>query len=238
MNQIGPWALRQYRSPILLQFLGTVFSPSSSRNLHVNKRVQAWRRTMHGLTSVGCCYPGLSTDVKAHLYKTIGLPSLLYDNESVSLNQTFMKSLQCAQSNIVKNIMGFNKRSHHSNLLHAIRKDKVETSVIRGILCLWYRIYQVDNLARVLSNAMLCDYINRRNSIPGTLIHRVVEAGFSSIKCLSIKQQFTAQRANNIHDGIVDSLRHLVYHENFVKPYSEEHNLATVLVKAFYNWTI
>ena len=120
----------------------------------------------------------LSTDVKAHLYKTIGLPSLLYGIESVSLNQTLMKSLECAQSNIVKNIMGFNKRSHHSNLLHAVRIDKVEASVIRGILSLWYRIYQVDNPARVLSNAMLCDYINSRHLIPGTLIHLVVEAGF------------------------------------------------------------
>ena len=136
-------------------------------------------------------------------------------------------------SNTVKNIMGFNKRSHHSNLLHAVRIDKVETSVIRGILSLWYRIYQVDNPARVLSNAMLRDYVNSRHLIPGTLIHRVVEAGFSPIKSLSIKQQFTAHRANNIHDGIVDSLRHLIYHENFVKPYSEEHILATLLVKAF-----
>ena len=193
---------------------------------------------MYGLTSLGCCYPGLSTDVKAHLYKTIGLPSLLYGIESVSLNQTLMKSFECAQSNIVKNIMGFNKRSHHSNLFHAVCIDKVETSVIRGILSLWYRIYQVDYPARVLSNAMLCDHINSRHLIPGTIIHRVVEAGFSPIKCLSIKLQFTAHRANNIHDGIVDSLRHLIYHENFVKPYSEEHILATLLVKAFWNWTI
>ena len=108
----------------------------------------------------------------------------------IIINQTLMKSLECAQSNIVKNIMGFNKRSHHSNLLHAVRIDKVETSVIRGILSLWYRIYQVDNPARVLSDAMLCDYINSRHLIPGTLIHRVVEAGFSPIKCLSIKQQY------------------------------------------------
>ena len=105
--------------------------------------------------------------------------------------------------------------------------------MIRGILSLWYRIYQVDNPARELSNAMLCDYINSRHLVPGTLIHRVVEAGFSRIECLAIKQQVTAHRANNIHDGIVDSLRHLVYHENFVKPYSEEHIFATHLVKDF-----
>ena len=188
---------------------------------------------MYGLTSVGCCYPVLFTDVKVNLYKNIGLPLLLYGIESVSLNQTLMKSLECTQSNIVKNIMGFNKRHHHSNLLHAVRIDNVETSVIPGILSFCYRIYQVDNPARVLSNAMLCDYINSRHLIPGSLIHRVVEAGFSPIKCLSIRQQFTAHRSNNMHDGIVDSLRHLLYHENFVKPYSEEHILATLLVKAF-----
>ena len=144
-----------------------------------------------------------------------------------------MKSLECAQSNIVKNTMGFNKWSRHSNLLHAVRIDKVETSVIRGILSLMYRIYQDDNPALIPSNAMLCDYINSRHLIPGTSIHRVVGAGFSPIKCLSIEQQLTAHKANNIHDGIVDSLRHLVYHETFVKPYSEEHILATFLVKAF-----
>ena len=143
-----------------------------------------------------------------------------------------MKSLECAQSNIARNVVGLNKRSHHSNLLHAVRIDKIETSVIRGILSLWYRIYQVDNQARVLSNAMLCDFINSWHLIPGTLIHCVMEAVFS-IKCLSIKQQLTAHRAYNIHDGNDDSLRHLVCHENFVKPYSEEHILATLLVKAF-----
>ena len=175
------------QNPILLKFLARCSRPAHLV-LHVNKRGQACRRAMYGLTSVGCCYPGLSTDVKAHLYKTIGLPSLLYGIESVLLNQTLMKSLECAQSNTVRNIMGFDKRSHHSNLLHAVRIDKVETSVIRGILSLWYRIYQVDNPARVLSKATLCDCINSRHLIPGTLIHRVVEAGFSPIKCLSIKQ--------------------------------------------------
>ena len=44
-----------------IEILGTVFSSSSSSNLLVNKRVQACRRAMYGLTSVGCYYPGLST---------------------------------------------------------------------------------------------------------------------------------------------------------------------------------
>ena len=33
--------------------------------------------------------------------------------------------------------------------------------------------------------------------------------------------------------GIVDSLKNLIMTENFIKPYSEEHILATLLVRAF-----
>ena len=128
-------------------------SPHRSRNGY-----PGCRRAMYGLTSVGCCYPGLSTDVKAHLYKTIGLPSLLYGIESVSLDQTLIKSLECAQSNIVKNIMGFNKRSHHSNLLHVVRIDNVETTMIRGILSFWYRIYSSSSSSNFISNRVQTMY--------------------------------------------------------------------------------
>ena len=37
------------------------------------------------------------------------------------------------------------------------------------------------------------------------------------------------------HDGVVESLRFLILHENFIKPYSSEHIIASLLTKAF--WT-
>ena len=55
MNQIGSWALKQnrFQKSDSTEILGTMFSSSSSSNLHVNERVQACRRAMYGLTSVG-----------------------------------------------------------------------------------------------------------------------------------------------------------------------------------------
>ena len=35
------------------------------------------------------------------------------------------------------------------------------------------------------------------------------------------------------HDGVVESLRFLILHENFIKPYSSEHIIASLLTKAF-----
>ena len=65
-----------------VEILGTIFSSSVSSNLHVDNRMQACRCAMYSLTAIGCSYPGLSTDVKVHLYKSIGFPSLLYGLET------------------------------------------------------------------------------------------------------------------------------------------------------------
>ena len=66
-----------------VEILGTIFSSSMSSNLHTDNRIQACRRAMYSLTAIGCSYPGLSTDVKVHLYKSIGFPSLLYGLETI-----------------------------------------------------------------------------------------------------------------------------------------------------------
>ena len=168
-----------------------------------------------------------------HLYRSIGFPSLLYGLETMSLNQTLKKSMESAQATRLKNILGFSKRSHHSNLLHAVKIDSVESSINRAVLSLWWRIYQVDGPARLLCNALLNEFVKHKRLIPGTLIHRVAEMGYSPVKCAFNKQQFTRRETDNINDGIVDSLKFLIRHENFIKPYSEEHVLATLLVKAF-----
>ena len=42
-----------------------------------------------------------------------------------------------------------------------------------------------------------------------------------------------ARKMCHPQDGVVDSLSYLVMQENFIKPYSEEHVLATLLLRAF-----
>ena len=80
---------------------------------------------MYALASVGCSYPGPATEVKVHLWKTTGLPSLLYNLEISKLKPGQQKFNESVQSSIIKRIVGLPKRSHHTALLQAVNFDDV-----------------------------------------------------------------------------------------------------------------
>ena len=117
-----------------LEILGTTFSSSMSYHSHVNKRCQASRRAMCGLASIGCCYPGFSTEVKVHLWKTVGLPTLLYGMENLELRAKDLRELEKLQSSIVKRTTGLPLHCHHTHLLIMFRS---QTSTYRTPYCLF-----------------------------------------------------------------------------------------------------
>ena len=60
--------------------------------------------------------------------------------------------------------------------------------------------------------------------------------GVSPVKCAfhpNIKSHFINSHISMGSNGIVDSLIPLLQHENFIKPYSDEHNLVLLLTKSF-----
>ena len=189
-----------------LEILGTMFTSNISCDAHIDKRVNASRRAMYALASVGCSYPGLATEVKVHLWKTIGLPSLLYNLEIFKLKPGQQKFIESVQSSIIKRIVGFPKRSHHTALLQAVNIDDVISSVTRNTLSLWWRLFQVDNPARKLQIKLMKEFYNGNGLIPGTILQRVVSAGFSPIKSVFTKQLNVNPEVNSPRDGVVDSL--------------------------------
>ena len=64
----------------------------------------------------------------------------------------------------------------------------------------------------------------------GTLLERVSKAGHNTIDLITNRPKNSRKHTK---DGLVDSLRHLLHHENYQKPWSQEHILATLLTKAF-----
>ena len=171
-----------------LEILCTMFTSSISSDAHIDKRVNASRRAMYALSSMGCSYPGLATEVKVHLWKTIWLPFLLYNLDIFKLKPGQQKFIESGQSSIIKRIVGFPKRSHHTALLQAVNIDDVMSSVSRNTLPLWWRLFQVDNPARKLQIKLMKEFYNGNGLIPGTILQRVVSAGFSPIKPLFTKQ--------------------------------------------------
>ena len=65
----------------------------------------------------------------------------------------------------------------------------------------------------------------------GTLLQRIVQSGESpsNVAFNYIKRKCDIE----YNDGIIDSLRYLIYSDNYVKPWSEEHLLACLLTKCF-----
>ena len=67
--------------------------------------------------------------------------------------------------------------------------------------------------------------------IPGSIIDRLVKSGVLPIQLMYNKPE----HCNHIgkSDGVVDSLRNLLLHEHFIKPWSNEYLLVKLLTKSF-----
>ena len=145
-----------------------------------------------------------------------------------------MKTAESAQGSVIKRILGFPVRSHHSCLLTAAGIHPVKYLVDRNCVSLWKRIFQVNSPARILSAKLLTAYINKNTRVPGTLLDRILKLKLSPVNCIFSSRVSHFGHINNVHSGVVDSLKYLICHDNFIKPYSEEHVLATLLTRAFW----
>ena len=199
-----------------------LFSSNLSYASNTEKRTQACRKAMYSLVGVGCTYPGgLSSDAKTYLWKSVGLPSLLYNLESTSISDICMRQVEKAQSSTVKRLLGFPQPSHHSNILRALNLSKVQSHIDKATLSLWYRIFQVDSPTRLLCAKLLSDIVLYDYSVPRTLIDRIIKMKLSPVKCL-FRRVIPNVIEEAHHDGVVENLRFLILHENFIKPNSSE----------------
>ena len=233
LRETPSWYLKDVRIDIVnqVQILGTAFSSPMSSVSHVNQRAQACRRAMYSLSEVGCSYPGLSTHVKCHLWRSVGLPTLLFGCDTIHVNKTQLNKLEAVQATTVKRVLGLPVRSHHSKLLQAVEIYPVEDRLKANTKSLWWRTFRVASPARTLCARLLGLYIADGTIVSGSLLDRVVKAGSSPVALIFNKP--VARKMCHPQDGVVDSLSYLVMQENFIKPYSEEHVLATLLLRAF-----
>ena len=211
--------------------LGVKLTSNLSYTNHVEARIQACRRNIYRFTSIGMSYPGLDTSVKSYLWNIIGSPTLLYGMECVHLSKSDICLLKSTQGSIIKHVMGVNKRSHHTNLLKALNITPVDELIENNMLQLYHRIFSTDTPLTHLQSIFLAKYLSSNNIIKGTLLGRVVLSGNDPLTLVFDKPK--RYRITETKDGVIDSIRYLVNHENYSKPWSNEHILVTLLTKAF-----
>ena len=186
---------------------------------------------MCGLASIGSCYPGLSKEVKVHLCKTIGYPSLLYGMENLELRAKDLRDLEKS----VKGTTGFPLLCPYTHLSNAVNVQKPNFYTRNPLLSLWNRLFLVESPACHLSDKLFSTYLSKKVVIPGTIIHRIKSTGVSLVKGLFSRLYIPIPKVGNdiVIDSVVGSLIYLISNENFIKPYSNEHILGVFLTKAF-----
>jgi len=211
-----------------LEILGVHYD---SKNVaHVDNRIAKCKRVYHSLKNVGLSYPGCDANVKAYLWNSICQPVLLHGMDSVYLPHRVMEQLESTQGTLIKQCLGLSKRSRSSNVLQALHIRKVQEKIKQSTASLLKHSFIVQSPMKDLTSYFLSLYICKGVLIPGTLVERAVSFGLSPIRCLFNDYKMSAF-SNNC--GIVDSIRALIMHENFIKPYSEQHVLTSLLTKSF-----
>ena len=141
--------------------------------------------------------------------------------------------MESCQGSLVKQFSGIGKRSHHSKLLQALHIPLVKSIIhVRDrTLTFFNQILKTENPMRSLSCTLLARYIVNNDVIPSSIIDRVIKTGCSPVRAAFVKQY--NNEAVPLGDGMVDSLRFLTLHANFIKPWTAEHIIAKMLTRAF-----
>ena len=81
-----------------LEILGVTISSDLNINLHAEKRIQACRKAMFSLSTLGYSSNGLAASTKTYLWKSIGLPTLSYGLETQYIIEKNIQRIESAQN--------------------------------------------------------------------------------------------------------------------------------------------
>ena len=148
------------------------------------------------------------------------------------MSEANLKRLSATQSNLVKYFMGLGKRHRHTNLLTAMNICSIKSVLAGRVLSLYNRMFKCESPLKDLNLFLLSKYLTTGSLIKGTILHRVVSMGESPVKSI-FNYCPNKQCAGSINDGTVDSVKYLIHHTNYIKPWSTEYGLCKLLCKAF-----
>ena len=173
----------------------------------------------------------LSPALKAHIWKSVGAPSLLYSMSTGPVSNSELSRLESFQGQVIKSALYLNKRAHHSNLLRALQIDTIESVLNKQRVNLLQRVFK----ATVSSYSVLCSELISRYATEGiiphkTLVGHIMELGLSPVHVICSNHKLKLP-SYTLENGITDSLKLVL--EQHVKPGNEPHSLLYNLTRSF-----
>ena len=139
--------------------------------------------------------------------------------------------MNSTQGCIIKQLCGLGKRSHHTNLLRAINLDNVSSAISNNTKSVFKRVCINESPTKNLCLRLLSEYMYNGSRIPGTIVDRILKLGYSPVDVLL--SNVCDRHDYVIDNGVVDSLRTVLFNENFIKPWSDEYMLVKLLTRSF-----
>lgn len=213
-----------------VNILGVSFDAKNNPTEHINERISRCRRAFYGLVKSGITHTLLDARTKMYMWQTMCVPSLTYGCESLHLRQSDIHKLESLQGCMLKQCVHLPKRNHHTPLVQALSIPTIKDRIQSRVCGLLHGIYSVPSPARDLCVELMAQYVATGFYIPGTLVGRVVDMGISPARA-AFNQ--TKWKVTNNEDGLIDSLRSLLFHDNYMKPWSDERMIVSLLTKSF-----
>ena len=182
--------------------------------------------------SAGMSYPGMNSQAKSYLWKTVGVPCLTYGMNTVNLSPRNLSQLGSTQGTLVKGCLGLGKRHRHSRLLRALNIPPVSHIIKLDTASLIYRLSKIDSPARSIFFHILSNYLTSGETIPGSLCYRMSKDKIPIHALFRPRTGFDSAMAA-APDGIADSLKYLLCSPKFNYYNSWEHRMVRLLTSAF-----
>ena len=155
---------------------------SGTSEIHVDERITVCRRTTFGLQGRGMSYPGLGSDVKAHLWKTTCSPALTYGMDCVQVSNKSMHKMESLQGTLMKRCLGVPKYNHHSTILQALDIVPITKAIEDKTITLFQRLLRVESQTKDVCMTLMARYILNKQLYDETLVERLVRMGISPIE--------------------------------------------------------
>ena len=186
-----------------VEILGRVFSNNLSLQDHIDIRIRNSRRAMY---SIGLNNQALSPSVKAYLWRSIGMPSLMYAIGTCNISSVDLKHLESFQGTIIKNSVYLGKRCHHSALLEALDIPKIKYHISKQRAGLLKRVWNVITPYTKFVIELLTLYIAKSIIVKGTLVGQLVESGICQSETIFNSDVIYEGPSHNMNPGLVDSI--------------------------------
>ena len=212
-----------------IDVLGKVFTSNAKSTKHIDNRMQKCRQALHAL---GYRNEELCPAVKAHIWKSVGAPSLLYSMSTGPISNLEYQRLESFQGRMLKSSLYLDKRAHHSDILIGLNIDKIEHVINQQRMNLLRRVFNApESSYSILCSELISKYASGGVITPGTLVGNVVSLGYSPIKVAFADKKYILAKAPLAENGLRDSVRYVL--KQHVKPGNEAHLLLRHLTRAF-----